>query len=195
MREGAPLQMTGVMLGPIGPLAHFCNLVSMIVLLNLTRSTTDPRAIPVTCAKCHSSAGHPNVHYLAAAATEYGTQVKGGYEYDGQTYDGESKHPAPYDTCVSCHNQHTSQLDVQECATCHTGVKTAEDLAKIRMQGSSVDYNGNGDVTEGIAAEVAGLQVKLLAAIQAYAREVEKSDSAYDAGTYPYRFTDTNGNG
>jgi hypothetical protein len=139
--------------------------------------------------------GFRDVHYLAAAATQYGTLVKGGYEYDGQSYDGKFQHPAPYDTCVGCHNSHTLELDVQKCATCHTGVKTTEDLAKIRMNGSLVDYNGNGDAKEGIQAEMTGLQAKLLTAIQAYAKEVAKKDIVYDAATYPYWFTDTNANG
>jgi hypothetical protein len=139
--------------------------------------------------------GFRNVHYFAAAATQYGTEVKGGYEYDGQTYDGKFQHPAPYDTCVGCHNQHTLQLDVTQCATCHAGVKTIEDLSKIRMNGSLVDYNGNGNTTEGIEVEMAGLQEKLLAAIKAYAKEVAKADIGYDANTYPYFFADANANG
>jgi hypothetical protein len=139
--------------------------------------------------------GFRNVHYFAAAATQYGTEVKGGYEYDGQSYDGKFQHPAPYDTCNGCHNQHTLQLKLADCATCHTGVKTVEDLAKIRMNGSLVDYNGNGDTKEGIQAEMASLQEKLLAAIKAYAKEVAKADIGYDAATYPYFFADANANG
>ena len=34
--------------------------------------------------------GFINVHYFPAAATLYGTVVKGGYEYDGQTYDAKN---------------------------------------------------------------------------------------------------------
>ena len=139
--------------------------------------------------------GFRNVHYFAAAATQYGTLVKGGYEYDGQSYDGKFQHPAPYNTCIGCHSPHTLQLDLKACATCHTGVKTVEDLSKIRMNGSLVDYNGNGDVKEGISAEMAGLQAKLLAAIQAYAKEVAKADIVYDAATNPYFFADANANG
>ena len=119
--------------------------------------------------------GFRNVHYFAAAATQYGTLVKGGYEYDGQSYDGKFEHPAPYNTCNGCHDPHTLELDVKQCATCHEGVKTVEDLAKIRMDGSLMDYDGDGDAKEGVAAELAGLQEKLLAAIKAYAKEVAKS--------------------
>ena len=139
--------------------------------------------------------GFRNVHYFAAAATQYGTLAKGGYEYDGQLYDGKFQHPEPYDTCNGCHNPHTLALDVKECATCHTDVKTVEDIAKIRMQGSLMDYDGDGDAEEGVAVELAGLQEKLLAAIKAYAKEVAKADIGYDAATYPYFFADKNANG
>ena len=109
--------------------------------------------------------GFRNVHYFAAAATQYGTLVKGGYEYDGLLYDGKFEHPAPYNTCNGCHNPHTLELDVKECATCHEGVAKVEDLAKIRMPGSLMDYDGDGDAKEGVAVEMAGLQEKLLTAI------------------------------
>ncbi len=142
-----------------------------------------------------STFGFRNVHYFAAAATQYGTLVKGGYEYDGQSYDGKFQHPAPFNTCMGCHDQHATQLNIDQCGTCHQGVKTVEDLAKIRMNGSLVDYNGNGDVKEGIQAEYAGVQAMLLTAIKAYAKEVAKVDIGYDANTYPYFFADANANG
>ena len=84
---------------------------------------------------------------------------------------------------------------MKECATCHAGVKTVEDLAKIRMNGSLMDYDGDGDAKEGVSSEVTGLQEKLLAAIKAYAKEVAKADIGYDAATYPYFFADANANG
>jgi hypothetical protein len=139
--------------------------------------------------------GFRNVHYFAAAATQYGTLAKGGYEYDGLSYDGKFQHPEPYDTCNGCHNPHTLELDVKECATCHAGVAKVEDIANIRMQGSLMDYDGDGDAKKGIALELAGLQEKLLAAIKAYAKEVAKTDIGYDAATYPYFFADKNANG
>ena len=42
---------------------------------------------------------------------------------------------------------------------------------------------------------MAGLQAQLLTAIKAYAKEVAKVDIGYDAATYPYFFTDKNGDG
>jgi hypothetical protein len=139
--------------------------------------------------------GFRNVHYFAAAATQYGTEAKGGYEYDGKVYDGKFQHPAPYNTCNGCHNQHTLELRIDECATCHAGVETVEDLANIRMNGSLMDYDGDGDAEEGVSQEVVGVQEKLLTAIQTYAKEVAQADIVYDAATYPYFLGDANANG
>ncbi len=152
--------------------------------------TTDAAGKTVT-----ATFGFRNIHYFAAAATQYGTLVKGGYEYKGQSYDGKFQHPAPYDTCNGCHNAHTLELEVKECATCHAGVAKVEDIAKIRMAGSQMDYDGDGNAKEGIAEELAGLQGKLLSAIQAYAKEVGKADIAYSPTVYPYFIADKNGNG
>lgn len=139
--------------------------------------------------------GFRNVHYYAAAATQYGTLVKGGYEYTGKSYDGKFEHPAPFNTCNGCHNPHTLQLDLQQCATCHEGVAKVEDLAKIRMPGSLMDYDGDGNAKEGVAEELAGLKEKLGAAIKAYAKEVAKADIVYNPAAYPYWFADANANG
>ena len=113
-----------------------------------------------------------NIHYFAAAATLYGDVVKGGYQYAGNTYDGKFQHAGGLDSCINCHNQHTLEIRVETCQECHTNVSSEADLVNIRMNGSLEDYNGNGDVTEGIAAEVSGLQAMLLQAIQAYGKEV-----------------------
>ncbi len=136
-----------------------------------------------------------NIHYFAAGATLYGTVVKGGYEYDGKEYDGKFAHVDGYDTCVGCHSPHTLELKIDECKTCHTNVKTKDDLKNVRMSGSLHDFNGNGDVKEGMAAELDGVRAALLKAIQAYGKDVSKQAIAYDAATYPYFLADKNGNG
>jgi cytochrome c553 len=51
--------------------------------------------------------GFRNIHYYAAAATLYGTEVKGGYEYEGKTYDAKFRHVEGFDTCIGCHDPHT----------------------------------------------------------------------------------------
>ena len=43
---------------------------------------------------------------LYAAATLYGTEVKGGYEYDGKAYDAKNDHVPGRDTCTGCHEPH-----------------------------------------------------------------------------------------
>ncbi|GBD84284.1 class III cytochrome C family protein [bacterium BMS3Abin02] len=139
--------------------------------------------------------GFINIHYFAAAATKYGTVTKGGYEYDGKSYDAVFTHVEGYATCIQCHDQHTLELKVDECSTCHAGVSSVEDLENVRMAGSEVDYDGDGDITEGIAFEIQGLQEKLYAAIQAYASSKAGTPIVYAAESYPYFFVDTNANG
>jgi hypothetical protein len=134
--------------------------------------------------------GFSNIHYYAAAATQYGTVTKGGYEYDGKSYDGKFDHVPGYDTCIACHDQHTLEVRLDECQACHTDLETREDLVNIRMPGSLVDYDGDGDLDEGIIFEIEGLQEMLLQAMQAYSTEMSGSQITYDAVSYPYFFDD-----
>lgn len=139
--------------------------------------------------------GFRNIHYFAAASSLYGSEVHGSYEYDGQRYQTKFEHVPGYDSCVGCHNVHTLELKVNECSACHTNVASAEDLKAIRMPGSSVDYDGDGSMDEGIFDELEGLQAMLYQAIQAYAAEVVGTPIVYESHTYPYFFIDTNANG
>ena len=150
---------------------------------------------PITEGDRESKLGFVNVHYFAAAATLYGGQAHGGYEYDGKLYDAKNDHTAGYDTCLGCHDQHSLQVKVDQCATCHEGVTTVEDLKNVRMIASSKDYDGDGDTTEGIAGEITGLQDALYAAIQAYANEVAGTGIVYSAADYPYFIADADGDG
>jgi hypothetical protein len=139
--------------------------------------------------------GFRNVHYFAAAATKYGTLAKGGYEYEGKTYDANFTHVDEFDTCIECHDMHTLEVKVDECSTCHAGlladdVATVEDLRNVRMPGSMVDYDGDGDIEEGIYYEIEGLRDMLYETLQAYGSEVTGSAVVYDAAAYPYFFDD-----
>ena len=136
-----------------------------------------------------------NIHYFAAAATLYGGEVQGGYQYAGKSYDVRFQHVEGYDRCFACHDQHSLRVKVEYCTLCHTNVKAVGDLKNVRMNGSLEDYDGDGNITEGIAFEIEGLQVKLYQAIQAYAGSVAGKKIVYDASTNPYFFIDTNGNG
>jgi hypothetical protein len=139
--------------------------------------------------------GFRNVHYYAAAATLYGGKTHGGYEYEGLTYDSKNTHVQGYDTCIGCHNPHTLKVKVDECAACHENVATVDDLKSVRMVSSAHDYDGDGNVEEGMFYEIEGLQEALYAAIQKYAADKAGSAIIYDSATYPYFFVDTNANG
>lgn len=138
--------------------------------------------------------GFINIHYYSAAATLYGTYVKGGYEYEGKTYDAKHDHVEGYNTCIGCHDPHSLKIKVDECAVCHGDeVKAEGGLQNIREpQASAWDYDGDGDVEEGMYFELQGLQEALLAQIQTYAKDTAGAEIKYDGATYPY-FMGTDG--
>lgn len=139
--------------------------------------------------------GFTNIHYYAAAATQYGTVTMGGYEYPDKAYDARFDHVEPYNTCVDCHDPHTLEIEFDECTACHTDLREADDLVDIRMEGSLVDYDGDGDMEEGIYYEIEGLRDMLYQAMQAYATEIAGTGIVYDAHSHPYFFIDTNADG
>jgi hypothetical protein len=141
------------------------------------------------------SLGFVNIHYYAAAASQYGGLSMGGYQYGGKSYDVQYAHVAGYDTCVDCHDPHSLELDFEACSECHAGVAHAGDLRAIRSVGSTTDYDGDGDTSEGLYREIEGLQELLLGAIQGYASETAGTPVVYDVASYPYFFVDSNGNG
>ena len=139
--------------------------------------------------------GFRNVHYYAAAATLYGGMTHGGYEYEGLTYDAKNDHVEGYNTCIGCHDPHTLEVKVEQCAFCHEGVATVEDLKNVRMVSSAKDYDGDGDVEEGMYYEIEGMQATLYAQIQAYAADTAGTGIVYDSAAYPYWFADADGDG
>lgn len=133
------------------------------------------------------------IHYAYAAATKYGADVRAGYQYADREYVGYYEHATQMETCVQCHDPHSTRIDPRTCSPCHSNVVTAADYRAIRMDGT--DYDGDGNTTVGIAVEIAGLQRALLRALQAYAAEVSSTPIVYDADTNPFFFIDTNANG
>ena len=97
-----------------------------------------------------SSIRFSNIHYFAAAASQFGTVIDGGYEYDGKTYDARFSHVDGYNACHTCHNPHSLQIREHNCATCHSFT----DPKDIRYLGSCTDYDGDGDAGEGIYYEI-----------------------------------------
>ncbi len=134
-----------------------------------------------------------NIHYRAAAATRYGTVAKGGYEYAGKAYHGFYMHDDGARTCTDCHSPHTTRVGIDDCSVCHPVVRSAEDFTRVRKL--KADADGDGDTQEGIADEIDTLHKALLAAIQAYGKEVAGKAIAYHSHAFPYFFVDTDGNG
>jgi hypothetical protein len=134
-----------------------------------------------------------HVHYLPVGASIYGTEAKVAYEYPGKTYAGRFNHAPGVNTCTSCHEAHAGELRVEKCAACHQQVRSAADLATIRMSNRG-DIDGNGR-EEGIAREIENQKRELYAGIQRYARAVGGAGIAFSPDAHPYWYTDGNGNG
>ncbi len=130
-----------------------------------------------------------NPHYAAAAATLFGTDVRGGYEYAGQSYSGRFVHVPDFAQCTDCHNPHALEVRNDSCVGCHQ----TEAVRAIRM--AQADFDGDGDTSESLAAELDGMRAVLGRAIETYAREVAGTAIAYSSDHYPYFFNDTNANG
>lgn len=139
--------------------------------------------------------GFTNIHYYAAAVSRFGTLVKGGYEYDGKTYDAMFDHAGGVESCNDCHDPHTLELKTAICTDCHEGADDLDDIREIRMASSFVDYDGDGNLRESVADEINGLRGMLYSAMQNYAFTVVGTPIVYSEEAYPYFFIDTNENG
>jgi hypothetical protein len=132
-----------------------------------------------------------NIHYYAAAASLFGSQVKGGYEYDGMTYAGPNTFPAHVavapnlTTCVGCHMggvdeaDHTFNVQLGDCTQCHPG-------GSFATLGGSPGSNKTAIDT---------LSAELLTEIQDYATNTIGTPIVYDPQSHPYFFADANNNG
>ena len=125
-----------------------------------------------------------NIHYFAAGATLFGNDVKGAYQYEGKEYVGQNMHAdekGKLNKCKDCHDVHALEPKVEMCETCHD----TTDPTTIRE--NDVDYDGDGNVTEGVKGEVDTLAETLYAEIQKYA-EAHGGAITYNPGAYPYFF-------
>ena len=125
-----------------------------------------------------SSLRFVNVHYFAAGATLYGSEAGGAYEYDGMDYIGLNEHILYTNGCTSCHSAHKLSVKFQTCQTCHNEFASLEEL-KVAGIGSDID----------------AMLDLLYEAMQAYATETIGKGFLYDGHSYPYFFTDLNGDG
>jgi hypothetical protein len=106
-----------------------------------------------------------NIHYFAAGATRYGSEVNGAYQYAGKTYAGLNEHVEKADECTECHDPHELEVQYEAvCSNCH-------ELAELEEAATVVD-------------EYAAL---LYAAMEAYT-ETAGSKIVYNSGRYPYFF-------
>ena len=133
-----------------------------------------------------------NIHYFAAGATVFGNDVKGAYQYPDLAYLGKNNHVAKFKNCTDCHDAHELEVKTDSCFTCHEEVA---DLREIRDEDNTTDFDGDGDVTEGLGNEIQAYSDKLYAAMQDYAATVVGKAIIYNPAAYPYFFEDTDGNG
>lgn len=131
-----------------------------------------------------------NIHYAASAASLMGAEAEGGYQYEGKSYKGRFAHVPNLATCTDCHDPHTLEVAQESCTTCHQNIS---DVSEIRM--AAIDFDGDGDTTEGISNPIATLHARLDEAIRAYASQVVGTDIVYDISAYPYFFIDKNADG
>ena len=134
--------------------------------------------------------GFLNIHYGIAAAVMSGSEVRGGYQYPGNSYAGRFAHVPSANTCTGCHDAHSTKVETEGCLSCHREVA---DLRDIRTQHS--DFDGDGVTSRGIHSEIEGLHDQLYAAIQTYAHQTIGTPIAYASGQFPYFFTDADGDG
>jgi predicted CXXCH cytochrome family protein len=152
-------------------------------------------AAPATDDTVSAALNFQNIHFFPAAATLFAGRAKGGYQYAGQVYDVRFRHVDGYDTCIGCHDPHTTRVKFDACAGCHTGVTDVGGAHEIRMMSSvGIDYDGDGNTSEGIYDELVGLRDKLGAAIRTYGSE-HGAPICYAANSYPYWFIDGDGDG
>lgn len=112
-------------------------------------------------------------HNRPATAILMGNDAQVGYQYSTEfptrSYSGKNIHTSGAATCIDCHNPHSTAVETAKCATCHRQVTAGVEstLENIR-NGSTPDYDGDGNTTEGIYSEVEGVKAKLNSAIVAY---------------------------
>lgn len=162
-----------------------------------------------------------NIHYYPTAAILFGSEVQGGYEFEGKAYTGQKlyhNHNGKFDTCVECHMgtqseykpfDYTGKLhnvqkpNPEDCVYCHgqdiSQPNPGSDPAEFEFSGirpaPTPDYNGNRNKTESIKSEITGLEETLYKQLQVYAATVIGKPIIYASQSYPYFFNDRNGNG
>ena len=132
-----------------------------------------------------------NSHSISAA-TSFGSEVEGAYQYVGKEYVGRFNRGDDFFACIRCHDQHSLELKIETCENCHTFVG---DIDPKNIRVDTTDYDGDGNKSEGIAYEISAIHDALYDSIQTYAVQIVGKPIAYDINTHPYFFIDSNANG
>lgn len=133
-----------------------------------------------------------DLHPLPIGDTIFGGEARAGYQYADKTYIGRFAHPDTENNCASCHDAHTLVVHVERCADCHD-LAAPHDLYSI---GSSLlDFDGDGDTSEGMRGEIVTQLSDVYSAMQNYASDQDLPLIAYQDSTPPYFFEDSNANG
>jgi hypothetical protein len=141
--------------------------------MNTITYTTWPQNWGTTIGGITSSAtarnAAPTSHNRPSALIFLGTTGQGGYEYASHTYSAKNAHAPEMPNCIYCHNPHSLKVQVSRCADCHAQVDASDvtTTRDIRLSGTP-DYDGDGNVTEGVRDELDGIKDKLLATIVTY---------------------------
>ncbi len=113
----------------------------------------------------------PSIHNNPAGPLLYGAEAHGGFEYPGKEYAGRYGHSGEFDRCIACHDAHSLTIDAKRCNACHI---KAVDFANFRnIRASNIDYDGDGDNTEGIFREIETIEQRLLEQIELYVQVTE----------------------
>jgi len=129
--------------------------------------------------------------HSTSAATPFGSEVQGAYQYPGKEYKGKFSRGDDFFSCLDCHNPHSLELKFDTCGQCHTIL--GSEPSEIRVD--TTDYDGDGNVTEGISYEISTIHEALYTTIKAYAVQISGIPIAYDIDTYPFFFIDSSNNG
>lgn len=116
----------------------------------------------------------PSIHNSPAGPLLYGAVTTGGFEYPGKEYAGRYDHTGGFNTCISCHDAHTLKIDSKRCAVCHIKAVDFAHFRNIRV--SNIDYDGDGNNTEGIYREIDTVERRLLEQIELYVQTTEGAE-------------------
>ena len=101
------------------------------------------------------------IHFQPAGAVVFGGEAGAGFEFPGRAYAGRFDHNPGAAVCTGCHEAHELSVRIEACAECHPGVGSLQDL-RSTLRVSTIDYDADGDTSEGMALEIKSFRAELL---------------------------------